>query len=462
MGDEAFVERLKEALDARRDWFDRSELPKLQDEFRAFHSGVSALYGLFVKKGYISDDPYKSEAKAGELRVPDTSAFTETNKRDQIGRRLSQLDSELDYLVNFHLFNMENFSQGKVKVIMALVRYIDWVRLTPEAGPLTEAISEMVTKARHLPGDAVSTTILNEALAKLERGSGVIGNCLKTIGDYNRELYKYQVRLYGTAGLFAEKVTVAEVKKKLADACPTLHFYQQVVEEVLQEDYGTQTEGFHEAVLKKLSVPETKAKAAKQTINYRSILIEGLNALGGAGATLVEIGEKIGQNQELMASRKKGFWDKIRKIVSQMTSKEEEPVIYDLEYIDPSKGSPVKEKLNFRLFSAEIDKKSKILSAIAPKGSAEKKLEAMEEAQLIEIFQRNMKDITMLHKTLSGLDEFFKRSVDAADRARVRGIKPELSALKIATARGVEKFNDFNAHKESAEQFKKMGITVET
>jgi hypothetical protein len=463
MGDgRAYVEALKEALDARRDWFDRSEFPKLKEEIRAFHTALAAIYHFFVKKGYIPEDPYKNDAKAGELSVPDTSVFTDSNKRDQLGQRLSRLESEFDYLVNFYPFNTESFSQGKIKIIIALVRYIDWTRLTPESGQLTEAVSEIITKARRAPGDAVSAALLNESLAKLEQTSGVIAMYLKTIGDYNRIVYKHQVRLYGTAGLSAAEANIAEVKKRFAAACPSTHFYQQVVEEVIREDYSAQSESFHEAELKKLAIPEVKKKTPKQTINFRLMLIEGLNALGGAGATFAEITEKIAENQELMAKRKKGFWNKIKKLVSQMTSKEEEAVIYDLEYIDPAKGAAVKEKLNFTVFSAEIDKKSKILSALAPKGSAEKKLEVMEEAQLIEILQRNIKDITTFHKTLNGLDDFFKKNVDSSDRSRVRGIKPELSALKTAAARGVEKFNDYNAHKESAEQFKKMGITVET
>ncbi|MDR2509544.1 MAG: hypothetical protein LBC77_02745 [Spirochaetaceae bacterium] len=463
MGDErTYVEALKEALDARRAWFDQSEFPKLKEETRVFHTALAAIYNLFVKKGYIPDDPYKNDAKIGELSVPDTSAFTESSKRDQLGQRFSQLESAFDYLVNFYPFNTESFSQGKIRIIIALLRYIDWTRLTPESGQLTEAVSEIITKARRAQGDLVSSTVLNESLLKLEQSSGVIAMYLKTIGDYNRILYKYHVRQHGTAGLSAAEANIAEVKKRFAAACPSMHFYQQVVEEVIKEDYSAQAERFHEAELKKLAIPEVKKKTPKQTINFRLMLIEGLNALGGAGATLAEITGKIIENQELMANRKKGFWDKIKKLVSQMTSKEEEAVIYDLEYIDPAKGTPVKEKLNFTVFSAEIDKKSKILSALAPKGSAEKKLEVMEEAQLIEILQRNIKDILALHKTLSGLDDFFKRSVDASDRSRVRGIKPELSALKNATARGGEKFNDYNAHKESAEQFKRMGIDVET
>ena len=66
-----------------------------------------------------------------------------------------------------------------------------------------------------------------------------------------------------------------------------------------------------------------------------------------------------------------------------------------------------------------------------------------------------------MHKTLSGLDDFFKQNVDSSDRSKVRGIKPELSSLKNAFAKGGQKLYDYNAHKEEAEQFKKLGINME-
>jgi hypothetical protein len=144
--------------------------------------------------------------------------------------------------------------------------------------------------------------------------------------------------------------------------------------------------------------------------------------------------------------------------MTQMANKEPEPVIYDLDYADPVKGTPIREKVNFSLLTMETDKKVSILAALAAKGSAAKKLEGMEEKQLIEILQRNIKDVQKFHTTLSGLDEHFKNEVDKADRSRIKGIKPELSALKNAISRAGQKLHDYHAQKEEDEQFKRLGI----
>ena len=103
-----------------------------------------------------------------------------------------------------------------------------------------------------------------------------------------------------------------------------------------------------------------------------------------------------------------------------------------------------------------------ILNAIALRGTAVKKLEGMNEEHLIELLQRNMKDVLNLHKTLNGLDDYFKNAADKDTRPKIKGIKPELSALKNTITKANEKLQDYNAQKEEAEQFKNLGINMET
>jgi len=66
---------LGEALNARAEWLEKSELPKLKEELRAYHTGFASLYNLYLKKGLINEDPYKQEAKIGELEVPTRPLF---------------------------------------------------------------------------------------------------------------------------------------------------------------------------------------------------------------------------------------------------------------------------------------------------------------------------------------------------------------------------------------------------
>ena len=98
---DSYIKSLTDALKARAEWLESSELPKLKEELRHYHSGFASLYNLYLKKGLIHEDPYKQEAKIGELEVPSIAPFSEMEKLDQLTRRLANYDNQLDFLVNF-------------------------------------------------------------------------------------------------------------------------------------------------------------------------------------------------------------------------------------------------------------------------------------------------------------------------------------------------------------------------
>jgi hypothetical protein len=460
MAENEFLEELKEAISARQDWFEQQELPKLKSELRAFHTAVSALYRLFVQKGFIAEDPYKNDMKISELNIPETGPLSEGNKRDQIGMRLSALDNQLDFLCNFYEFNMKGFTQDKIKIMLGLIRYIEWNRLTPEStSVITQGIADVITQMRRAGStDIISAKTLTDSLVILEKGIIAIAGQLKQVSDFNRELYKFDMRMSVTAGMQLSEATIATIKKRFAQAMPGTPFYQELAEELVKEDFSKDSSALQAKLLKKLAVGNAKPAAAKSSTSFKPILIDGLNAIGASGAGLAEIMEKMQENHELLQNQDKGLWRKLKKIMTQMANKEPEPVIYNLEYADPVKGTPIAEKVNFNLLTMETGKKISILNALASKGTAAKKLEGMEEKQLIEILQRNIKDVQKFHNTLSGLDEHFKNAVDKADRSRIKGVKPELSALKNALSKATGKLHDYHAEKEEEEQFKRLGI----
>jgi hypothetical protein len=459
-----YLQQLKGALDAKRAWLDKNEMPMLKEQFRAFHTSLVGIYAFFVKKGYIVDDPYKQDVKTDDLKVPLNGPILEQTKRDQVGQRLSELSKEFDFLVNFYQFSLDNFTQDKIKIIMGLVRYINWGRLTPESdSPITQAISEIIGTARHTGGDPVSMTSLNEGLKKLEGVTSYVVNHLKVISDFNREQYKYDLRIDVIEGMSESDANLANIKKKFASACPGVPFYQELIEEAIREDFSQGKAALREAVLKKLAVAAEKTKTtSKAVVNYKEIAIDALNAIGASAVVFLEIIEKFRFNSELVSKKKHGIFDALKKLIAQMSNANTAEIIYELDYTDPNKNVRVTEKLNYTAFNGELDKKIKILQAIAPNGPASAKLLTMEDSQLIEICQRNIKDVLLMHKTLTGLDDYFKGNVEKADRNKVKGIKPELASLKNAVTRANVKLQEYSASVEEAAQFKKLGIEVAT
>jgi delta 1-pyrroline-5-carboxylate dehydrogenase len=164
------------------------------------------------------------------------------------------------------------------------------------------------------------------------------------------------------------------------------------------------------------------------------------------------------ENQTILENKKKSFLQKLKKLMQQVLNKEPEPIIYDVEYMDPVKAVNVEERINFSAFRSDLDRKIRTLAPMASRGANASKLETMQEEQLVGFLERNVREIQSMHKTLTALDEFFKAEVDKEDRDKIKGIKPELGTIKNAILRANSKRHEYSAQKEEEEQLKRLGV----
>ena len=456
-----YIKILGETLKVRADWLEKNELPKLKEEFRNFHTGFASLYNIYLKKGLINEDPYKAEAKIGELEVPNSSSFSEMEKLDQLTQRLANYDNQLDFLVNFYQFSVEFLNLDRIKRILGLVKYIDWAHLTPDSlSPMTKAVAELTNQIK-IGTESLTMSVISESQSHLSKSYSPIMGTLKFLADYHRETYKLNLRAI-TAGMSqADASNISQVRKKFSQGRSGTPFYPDLVEEVIKEDYSKEGSALRDEVLKKLKVADDKPKQTKAQVNFKGILIEGILGLGSTAGTFSEIATKMDENQAILESRKQGFLQKLKKLVQQMLNKEPEAIFYDVEYIDPAKSIPVREKINFNAFRVDLDRKIRTLTPITSRGTAVSKLESMQEEQLVGFLDRNIREVQSIHKILTALDEFFKAEVDKDDRDRIKGIKPELATIKNAILRANSKRHEYSAQKEEEEQFRRLGVSNE-
>jgi hypothetical protein len=450
---------LSDTLKARADWLEKSELGKLKDELRAYHTGFASLYNLYLKKGLINEDPYKQEAKIGELEIPDTSSFSDATRLDQLSMRLSAYDSQLDFLVNFYQFSADFLTLDRIKRIVGLVKYIDWVHLTPDSQSAnTKAVAEMTNQIK-TGAEPLTMSVISESLTHLNKSYTPIMGYLKLLTDYQRELFKLELRDSVTSEMSpADAAQLTQIKRKWSQVNPGKPFYPDLAEEVIKEDTTKEGPALKEKVLKSLAVAEAKPKTAKPQVSFKTILLEGVLIIGTTAQTFQDVAAKMDENNSLLENKKQGFWQKVKKVMAQMFNKEPDPIIYEVEYIDPARGVPVREKVNFVSFRNDLDRKIRTLSTISMKGQGLTKLESMQEEQIISFFEKNIREVQSLHKTLGALDEFFKAETDREDRDRVRGIKPELATIKNAIIRANSKRHEYSAQKEEEQQLKRLGV----
>jgi len=371
-----YIKALTEALNAKAEWLEKNELPKMKDEFRLYHTGFASLYNLYLKKGLIHEDPYKQEAKIGELEVPNSAPFSEAERMDQLTRRLANYDNQLDFLVNFYQFSPDFLTLDRIKRIVGLVKYIDWQHLTPDAqSPVTRAVAEMTNQIK-IGTEPLTMSVISESLVHLNKCNTPIMAYLKSLTDYQREAYKLDLRDVLAAMSQSDVANLSAVKKKFQQTKPGVPFYPDLVDEVIKEDYSKDGPSLREDVLKKLQVAENKPKKEKAPVSFKSFLVEGIQGLGGTANTLTEIAGKIDENQVLLEHKKKTFGQMVKKIVQQIFNREPDAVIYNVEYMDPVKAVRVQEKVNYQNFRGEIDRKIKTLLPMSARGNVAGKLEA--------------------------------------------------------------------------------------
>ena len=456
-----YTEALSQALMARQDWLERSELVKLKEELRIYQISYSVLYNMYLKKKLINEDPYKQETKISELAVPEVGPINEAKRLEQISLRLASYDSQLDFLVNFYQFAVDFMTLERIRRIVGLVRYIDWLNLTPDSkSPNTKAFSELTNNAKS-GGDALSLNIIGESLTKLPKCTTTIMGILRDITAYQKEAYKLNVR-NAIAGMQASEATPANIKKKMNAAMPGTPFYQEYIEELIKEDYSNDGPALREAVLKSLQVAEDKPKTTKPKVSYKDILVSGIQALGSSASVLSEIATKIDENQAILENQKKGLWEKIRQILRAMVNSDPEEIVYELQYIDQATGAQVHENLNFFQFRIDFDKKVKIFGRMSGQSPFITKLKSMEEAQVFTYLDRAIKDLQSVHRILTSLDEYFKSSVPREERDKIKGIKPDLAAVKNCFVKANQIRHEYSAQKEEEEQMKKLGINPST
>jgi hypothetical protein len=344
---------------------------------------------------------------------------------------------------------------------LGLVKYIDWVLLSPDSqSPVTKAVAEMTNQIK-LGSDPLTMSVITESLSHLNRSFGPIMGYLKALTEYQREAYKLNLR-EKTAGMSAsDAANLQQVKKKFGSVKSGTPFYPDLAEEVIKEDYSKDGPQLREIVLKKLQIVEEKPKVVKAPVSFKGILIDGIMGLGGTAQSLSEILTKLDENMTILEDEKSGFMQKLKKLIQQMLNKEPEPVVYDLEYMDPVKYVPVKERVNFNSFRSDMERKVRTLTPMASRGGAVTKLESMQEEQLEGFLERNIREVQNLYKTLNALDDFFKAEVARENRDKIKGIKPELGAIKNAIVRANAKRYEYNAEKEEEEQLKRLGVKPE-
>ncbi|WP_169313585.1 hypothetical protein [Spirochaeta africana] len=460
-----FSQQLADALLEYREYLEGTEFTKLREEFRMFYLAFEGIYKTLKKKGLIQDDPYRFEAKVAGLELPDQSNFLENERDDKMSIRLSQFDAQLDYINNYFQFSLDELTLDRIKLLAKITTYIRWNELT-ETNPSinTRSMAQYLMKIKH-GGENLSAGIVKDSQDQLAKYGRSIRTRLKKITRYHRESYKLAIRQQITDTLSLEPTGnpaeqyMPQVKRAFMASMGDRPFYAELISEVLNEDFGPEREELQSALLKDLR-PEREVKQKKKIgPSFEEMLLDAIRTMAQSSRALELCITKLNENHYLLENQRISLGTRLRRWFTHNVLKAHQERTYEIEYMDPVTSTRRTERVPYAAFSDMVLKKSKLYGGILGKiGTVATRLERAGEEQLFQFLHKNLEELQLIHRRLTGLDAFFKTEVSPDQRKQVRGIKNDLTTLKNTMVNANQKKHDYVSKKEEIEQLKKLGI----
>lgn len=147
-----------------------------------------------------------------------------------------------------------------------------------------------------------------------------------------------------------------------------------------------------------------------------------------------------------------------------MFGKGRENKVYDISYIDVTTSTNKSESILYGDFMQDVGKMAQLFTALAHQGSAAtQKLGAASEEKILNFLNQNISSLQTLHRRLTGFNNYFKNEIqkDRENRAKFRGLRVELSAVKNSIIKANQAKHEYVAVKEEQDQMKQLGVKQE-
>lgn len=464
---ENFNKQLFELVEAKKQWYDTDEMYKILEEYRNLLGVVNNLINLLEKKGLIQPDPYKLDKKISDITVPDENPFLDSERSMVIGARLSDFESMLDFICNIFKFSVATVSVERIKILLSLNNYFQWNALVPTSQkPNTKGLAEII-HAIKMGTDTLAVSVLNETINYASKTISKINGMLKELTDFQKEIYKVEIRknIFEHPSYSIEKSqksnndALHQIKKLYPQVMGKRPFYSELVEELIQEEYGAEKEKLRANLLKKFEIINNKKEEKKVKIDTKEMLMEAVRALGSSAPIFEQISLKIDENHKVLESEHNGFFDKLFALLRQAFNRPEKPVIYTITVIDTLTQSRKQEEINYQDFSNDINRRRRTYNSFSvKKAPGYVKIESQEEKSILEYLSKQISECNHLMQLLTALDEYFKSAPSIENRPRIKGLKMELTSLKNCIVKTNQRKAEYTALIEEEEQLKKLGI----
>ena len=468
MSEKNFSEQLIAAIDKKTDWFNSRELQNVLEQYRLMHTCEKTLYEFLLKKSLITPDPYKNDKKISDIVPPENSPFTDNERSMIIGMRLSDYDSTLDFLCNYYKFSVSNLQISNIKKLIDLNNAIQWNSFSVNSTNInTRTIATLLFNAKQ-GADALTVNMINDSVSKAGKAVLAINKSLKALTEFQREVYKGNIRknVMSHPSFSAEKAASSpddekvQIKKFFQATMGKTPYYNELIDEIIDEDHSPDKANLQKALLKKLEVENSSAQNSEEKIDTKSILLVALRVFGAMPGQISQAKEKIIENHEVLESEHNTFFEKLKKALRKAFNIEEKPVFYQIPITDQATDTVRHEKIDYQQFVRDLELHSRrYASAGIRKAPLYEKISQQSEEKILEYVNQQILECNKMLKILNGLDEFFKSAPLAQNRSKIKGLKMEITALKNSIVKANQRRSEYTAYIEEEAQLRKLGIT---
>ncbi len=464
---DAFIADLDQLLTQRRVYLEDKRIPVLKEQFRIYHGAYLGVLNVLIKKGLVSEDPYKGDQRISDVAVPDDTTFLESDREEQLSIRLAAFDNQLDFLNNYVQFTLDYLDLKRLKTLAGLATYVKWPQLSEtSAHMLTRSVAQCISKLRG-GGDQLSAGIVNDNLNQLAKSTNAIIQVLREVGEYQRERYKLDLRervlphveLDPTLARQQHERVYQAIKKAIGARLPGTPYVRELVTQLLEEEYGEQADEAKQPLLARLQPPDEAPKAKKQDTANTRVLFETLRTMAGASRYIETAVGKLRDNYSVLTERPLTVAERLREWIDRVIRQAEKSTALTVDYVDEQTSAVRHERIEFEPFCEDALKRAKVLAGIqARMGSTYKKLQQASEQQVFQFVNRQLDELFLLHRRLEALDTYFRAEIPREHRARLRSLQEDLEPLHDYLVRANKRKHAYVAKQEEIEQLRRLGV----
>jgi len=467
MSDDAYLADLAKHLHDYGSELERSVLPAIKGDVTNLKTTFESLLSLLKKKGLLADDPYQYAEKISEVLPVPNEPFLESQRLTVVSIRMHHFDSQLAFLADYYQFSLDSLTLPRIRAITQLLRYVRWEAFTennPETN--TKVVAELIGRVRK-GDDTISAGLANDLLSQMNNLSAKLFEALKKVTFYKREEYKNMLRtsFWSEMNLASEEVSgnpdnvQKKVKKQFATHLKGQPYIQELIKELLDEDFAPNGNALREEVLHKLQIKKSTQEKPKATVDPRLELMEAARTLAAYNLPLDAGLRKLQDNASLLDTAQDSLGERFQRWLRSLMGIKNKPRVFMIDIVDPGTGATKQERLEFDPFLADNQTRVRILAGVTNRNGPQfQALLQRGEDEILSWFERQFIDAAKTVERLNGLDVFFKTEVPKERRAQVKGIKAEVSQIRTHMANANKQRHEAVARKEESEQLKRLGV----